>query len=147
MTTVAQGMAATKIGHFRYSMLDAADYVELVAGQSYVVGAFGYGAGGDMYGYKAEGQYTAPGITWESARLTPEANKFTCDLLGGNPGSGTTLCTATHLEFPNFSSTNGDKSWYGGTVGLAAVPVPAAIWLFGTALIGFLSFSRRTSIS
>jgi len=27
------------------------------------------------------------------------------------------------------------------------VPVPAAIWLFGTALIGFIGYSRRTSLS
>jgi len=28
----------------------------------------------------------------------------------------------------------------------SVVPVPAAIWLFGTALIGFIGFSRRTSL-
>jgi hypothetical protein len=28
-----------------------------------------------------------------------------------------------------------------------AVPVPAAIWLFGTALIGFIGISRRTNLS
>ena len=26
------------------------------------------------------------------------------------------------------------------------VPVPAAAWLFGTALLGFIGFSRRTAI-
>lgn len=30
---------------------------------------------------------------------------------------------------------------------VSAVPVPAAFWLFGTALIGFIGFSRRTKIS
>jgi hypothetical protein len=29
---------------------------------------------------------------------------------------------------------------------LSAVPVPAAVWLFGTALIGFIGMSRRTSV-
>jgi hypothetical protein len=29
---------------------------------------------------------------------------------------------------------------------LSAVPVPAAVWLFGTALIGFIGFSRRTKV-
>ena len=28
-----------------------------------------------------------------------------------------------------------------------AVPIPAAVWLFGTALIGFIGMSRRTKIS
>jgi hypothetical protein len=31
-------------------------------------------------------------------------------------------------------------------INVSAVPVPAAIWLFGTALIGFVGMSRRTSI-
>jgi hypothetical protein len=30
--------------------------------------------------------------------------------------------------------------------GMSAVPVPAAAWLFGTALIGFIGFSRRTKV-
>ena len=29
---------------------------------------------------------------------------------------------------------------------VGAVPVPAAVWLFGTALIGFVGMSRRTSV-
>ena len=29
---------------------------------------------------------------------------------------------------------------------VSAVPIPAAIWLFGTALIGFVGMSRRTSV-
>ena len=34
-----------------------------------------------------------------------------------------------------------------GAIGaINAVPVPAAFWLFGTALIGFIGFSRRTSV-
>ena len=31
-------------------------------------------------------------------------------------------------------------------VAMSAIPVPAAFWLFGTALIGFVGFSRRRSI-
>ena len=30
---------------------------------------------------------------------------------------------------------------------ISAVPVPAAFWLFGTALIGFIGFSRRTLVT
>lgn len=30
---------------------------------------------------------------------------------------------------------------------VSPVPVPAAVWLFGTALIGFVGMSRRTKIS
>ena len=29
---------------------------------------------------------------------------------------------------------------------VSAVPVPASVWLFGTALIGFIGFSRRTKV-
>lgn len=31
-------------------------------------------------------------------------------------------------------------------LGASAVPIPAAIWLFGTALVGFIGFSRRREI-
>ena len=30
--------------------------------------------------------------------------------------------------------------------GVSPIPVPAAFWLFGTALIGFIGFSRRTAV-
>ena len=48
-------------------------------------------------------------------------------------------------------------SWYNISIAVAegdripgnipAVPVPAAFWLFGTALIGFIGMSRRTKVS
>lgn len=34
-----------------------------------------------------------------------------------------------------------DHLQYGG--GVSAIPVPAAVWLFGTALIGLVGFSKR----
>jgi hypothetical protein len=49
--------------------------------------------------------------------------------------------------FDNFlaTTTEGDGNiTLNLTVG--AVPVPAAVWLFGTALIGFVGMSRRTSV-
>jgi len=36
--------------------------------------------------------------------------------------------------------------FYTGTRSLSAIPVPAGIWLFGTALIGFVGYSRRRKI-
>jgi hypothetical protein len=43
------------------------------------------------------------------------------------------------------TNTNNYSHWteYGPP---SAVPVPAAAWLFGTALIGFIGFSRRTKV-
>jgi hypothetical protein len=34
-----------------------------------------------------------------------------------------------------------------GSGNVGAVPVPAAVWLFGTALIGFIGMSRRTKVA
>jgi hypothetical protein len=43
--------------------------------------------------------------------------------------------------------------WEGGqddivalSISVSPVPVPAAVWLFGTALIGFVGMSRKTSV-
>jgi hypothetical protein len=41
-----------------------------------------------------------------------------------------------------FKGLSGGELW--GSI--SAVPVPAAAWLFGTALIGFIGFSRRTKV-
>ena len=41
------------------------------------------------------------------------------------------------------------ENWHGFTIGVvdpAVIPVPAAVWLFGTALIGFLGYSRRRKV-
>jgi hypothetical protein len=44
------------------------------------------------------------------------------------------------------TNTNDYSHWteYGP---VSAVPVPAAVWLFGTALIGFVGMSRRTKVA
>jgi hypothetical protein len=49
----------------------------------------------------------------------------------------------------NWILENGTDQWVADikvNIGVSAVPVPAAIWLFGTALIGFVGMSRRTSV-
>ena len=40
-----------------------------------------------------------------------------------------------------------DGQMYLSAMTVSPVPVPAAVWLFGTALIGFVGFSRRTNLS
>ena len=44
-----------------------------------------------------------------------------------------------------FTSVDGDGDVI-LNIQVSAVPVPAAIWLFGTALIGFIGISRRTTV-
>jgi hypothetical protein len=40
-----------------------------------------------------------------------------------------------------------NQQFYVSAMEVSAVPVPAAIWLFGSALIGFVGLGRRTSVS
>ena len=49
------------------------------------------------------------------------------------------------LVLTNFWSGNGAIS-HVAIYGVSPIPVPAAFWLFGTALIGFIGFSRRTKV-
>ena len=41
------------------------------------------------------------------------------------------------------SGNAGNGASYGGSIAVAPVPVPAAVWLFGSALMGMLGVSRR----
>ena len=40
-----------------------------------------------------------------------------------------------------------NEEFYVSGMAVSAVPVPAAIWLFGTALIGFVGLGRRTNVA
>jgi hypothetical protein len=47
-----------------------------------------------------------------------------------------------------YTGTGSNTSEYlKATLTVAPVPVPAAVWLFGTALIGFVGMSRRTAVT
>ena len=50
------------------------------------------------------------------------------------------------LELRNFWPAKGAISNVAIWGNVSPVPVPAAFWLFGTALIGFIGFSRRTKV-
>ena len=50
------------------------------------------------------------------------------------------------LELENFWPSNGAISNVAIWGNVSPVPVPAAVWLFGTALIGFIGMSRRTKV-
>jgi len=50
------------------------------------------------------------------------------------------------IEFDQNGQTSGGFSHYTEFGRVSAVPVPAAVWLFGTALIGFIGMARRTKV-
>jgi hypothetical protein len=45
-----------------------------------------------------------------------------------------------------FPSSKNFEEWGAAGLGVSAVPVPASVWLFGTALLGFIGISRRTKV-
>lgn len=75
-----------------------------------------------------------------AGNLTPGRYLFNLALSPFDSDGKTTLDLAEFWE--------GDRSLKHVAIfgSVSPVPVPAAIWLFGTALIGFIGFSRRTSI-
>jgi len=50
------------------------------------------------------------------------------------------------IEISNLGNAIYDSDSYQLNVSLSEVPVPTAFWLFGTALVGFIGFSRRTTV-
>jgi len=100
------------------------------------------------------------------------ANAFLCSMMGicneegeivGESADNLTSIKSSSLQVEDWKTsmlftgrerkrdtTDGTESYIASELTLksvSAVPVPAAVWLFGTALIGFIGFSRRTSVS
>ncbi len=68
--------------------------------------------------------------------LTENAFNFLSTGAGGSPNP---LHAAFHLNLTG----NGNSGHYGST---SPVPIPAAVWLFGSALVGLVGIKRRTGV-
>jgi hypothetical protein len=86
----------------------------------------------------------------------PADSDYSC-LSFGNLGTGTYIAGVTDWiligkDEPFIDGWMLDTASEGGdtavklNITVSAVPVPAAVWLFGTALIGFVGMSRRRSV-
>jgi hypothetical protein len=61
-------------------------------------------------------------------------------------GQGGIVLLTDITNIQSIGSSNGNGQFYLNVANVAApVPLPAAIWLFGSALVGFISISRRKS--
>ncbi len=49
--------------------------------------------------------------------------------------------------FPDVKRSTRNDGYFGPNLRVSAVPVPAAVWLFGTALIGLVGFSKRRKVA
>lgn len=66
---------------------------------------------------------------------------FALGVVDGIDGNGFALTAGQILKV----AFNNEQFYVSG-MEVSAVPVPAAFWLFGTALLGFISYSRRTRV-
>lgn len=112
-------------GHFRYASIAG---VQLLAGQTYIVGADNWGGNGDNWAWREQGTMglvEAPGIKHIQ-------DKFTF-------GSG--------FVFPNQSEGTFRDGFYGGNLMVAAVPEPAtyALMALGLGLVGVAGRRRATA--
>ena len=67
----------------------------------------------------------------------------------GNSLIETLMITGVDKTF-DYTITGGQmylSAMTASSITVSSVPVPAAFWLFGTALIGFVGLSRKTSLS
>ena len=65
---------------------------------------------------------------------------------GPNVGIIHNLSLGNMFTFTSIAGQGAGFSHYSEFGKVSAVPVPAAAWLFGTALIGFIGMSRRTKV-
>ena len=135
------------IGNSTKTQSSGVKYKDLVASTQNVGGLPSFVAEAETNVANAGGGGAANGITsGATATVDPEFLLFDIALSGSNTfdlliaalNSGD-LRAAIHVG----SYANGGSEKFSS---VPAVPVPAAVWLFGTALIGFVGFSRRTKV-
>ena len=75
--------------------------------------------------------------TATAAALTPGSFAFLSTPMGGHGP----FYAATHVQ--NTGVGNGGSGWIAPSVVTTVVPVPAAVWLFGSGLMGLAAIARR----
>lgn len=118
-TTLATGSGATLLNGFRYASLSTA--LLLNANTTYVIGG---NIGSDGYVQNSSVTNLGTAVSFGISRLNNSATGFLF------PNTGFPADTGAYFG-PNFQYT------------VSAVPVPAAVWLFGTGLVGLTGLARK----
>jgi hypothetical protein len=114
--TATNGNVAVDYQYTGFTLGNAADEIDM-----YDIGGFFV----DSVAY--DGGPSFPDPTGASMELSLSAYNSTANDLGSNWNTATTAWAGGDL----------------GTPGASPVPVPAAVWLFGSGLLGFVGMSRR----
>jgi hypothetical protein len=118
-TTVPSGTAATLDGHFRFAPIAP---TPLDPGTEYIVGSY-------LPGELATALFGGNGV------VAPHVNVI--DARYSSTGSAA-------FGFPGFTDPGTDgAAFLGGNFQLTPVPLPAALWLFGSGIAGLAAWQRR----
>ena len=101
--------------------------------------------GAFSYTFHLTGNQVAAGTFWDwnTSTSTPILTIFDCPVSGGGACSGNSLPMATG-PFPGLApSFNGTTLDDFPVSGGSPVPVPAAVWLFGSGLVGLVGVAKR----
>ena len=103
------------------------------------------GANGGTYTFDLTGNQVASGtlFDWSTSTGIAVLTIFDCPVSGGGACTGASLPMAGGPfvgASPGFNGTTGDDF---PVSGVSAVPVPAAVWLFGSGLVGLVGVARR----
>lgn len=81
-------------------------------------------------------------VDHSSEALPPEATAAVGSDVTSEAAMGP-LLIPMEMDLPVALTGDGDNDGYIGSLGITRVPLPGAIWLFGSALIGMLAIGRR----
>ena len=101
-------------------------------------------AGGQYAGTAANGNFALNFNVFESNRITSNTTSDVWTLMDFTGGAPILAPDDTaYLEFFVLQVNNAGGAGFIDSVSLTAVPVPAAVWLFGSGLIGLVGVARR----
>jgi hypothetical protein len=130
-------------GLFAVSSLDGNEggVVKWFNSSNTLLGSVAFGTGFDANNGATISRATNPPTPWGGLTGT-EVNTYVLDLTGAN-GWNPNAAEVVFSAGGEYGEKNGPNDYM--VAGASVVPIPAAVWLFGSALVGFVGLGRRAA--
>lgn len=144
-TGSSNGIPATDPGGNQSWEIDEPGFVDGDIFENFQAGTLDNEIGTSIYGNTTFPDDVSMALGWDFNLLDGDTATIMLMLSTTQPTSGFYLAHSDPGILPGTGINASDPTtiYFSSTLGISPIPVPAAIWLFGSGLVGLIGFSRR----